>query len=80
MKNEAFRGITLQQMEALICIIEERTFGGAARKMSLTQPSLTKHIKNVEELLGGKDPQPAKPRHHPHAGGGDFSMITRSGS
>ncbi len=54
MKNEAFRGITLQQMEALICIIEERTFSGAARKMSLTQPSLTKHIKNVEDLLGAR--------------------------
>jgi DNA-binding transcriptional LysR family regulator len=52
MKNEEFRGITLQQMEALVCIVEERTFSGAARKMSLTQPSLTKHIKNVEEILG----------------------------
>ncbi|HOD35511.1 MAG TPA: selenium metabolism-associated LysR family transcriptional regulator [Syntrophales bacterium] len=54
MKNEEFKGITLQQMEALISIVEERTFSGAARKMSLTQPSLTKHIKNVEELLGAK--------------------------
>jgi len=54
MKNEDFKGITLQQMEALISIIEERTFSGAARKMSLTQPSLTKHIKNVEGLLGAR--------------------------
>ena len=54
MKNEALRGITLQQMEALVCIIEERTFSGAARKMYLTQPSLTKHIRNVEEILGMK--------------------------
>jgi DNA-binding transcriptional LysR family regulator len=54
MKNEAFRGITLQQMEALICIVDERTFSGAARKMFLTQPSLTKHIKNVEEILGAR--------------------------
>jgi len=54
MKNEDFKGITLQQMEALISIIEERTFSGAARRMSLTQPSLTKHIKNVEGLLGAR--------------------------
>ena len=54
MKNEDFKGITLQQMEALISIIEERTFSGAARKMSLTQPSLTKHIKNVEGILGAR--------------------------
>ncbi len=52
MKSDEFKGITLQQMEALICIVEERTFSGAARKMFLTQPSLTKHIKNVEEQLG----------------------------
>jgi DNA-binding transcriptional LysR family regulator len=52
MKNEAFRGITLQQMEALIRIVDERTFSGAARKMFLTQPSLTKHIQNVEDILG----------------------------
>ena len=52
MKNEELRGITLQQMEALVCIVEERTFSGAARKMYLTQPSLTKHIRNVEEILG----------------------------
>jgi len=54
MKNEELRGITLQQMEALVCIVEERTFSGAARKMYLTQPSLTKHIRNVEEILGMK--------------------------
>jgi DNA-binding transcriptional LysR family regulator len=54
MKSDEFKGITLQQMEALVCIVEERTFSGAARKMFLTQPSLTKHIKNVEELLGVK--------------------------
>ncbi|MCX5835222.1 MAG: selenium metabolism-associated LysR family transcriptional regulator [Deltaproteobacteria bacterium] len=54
MKKDDFKGITLQQMEALIYVVEERTFSGAARKMFLTQPSLTKHIKNVEELLGVK--------------------------
>lgn len=54
MKNDEFRGITLQQMEALIYIVEERTFSGAARKMFLTQPSLTKHIKNVEDILGAR--------------------------
>ncbi len=54
MKNEEFKGITLQHMEALVCIVEERTFSGAARKMSLTQPSLTKHIKNVEDILGAR--------------------------
>lgn len=51
MKSDEIKGITLQQMEALICIVEERTFSGAARKMLLSQPSLTKHIQKMEDLL-----------------------------
>lgn len=44
--------ITLQQMEALVRLIEERNFSRAAKRMFLTQPALTKHIKNAEEALG----------------------------
>ncbi len=54
MKHEGFKGITLQQMEALIHLVEERNFSRAARKMLLTQPALTKHIKNAEDALGTK--------------------------
>lgn len=54
MKHEGFKGITLQQMEALIHLVEERNFSRAARKMLLTQPALTKHIKNAEDALGCK--------------------------
>jgi len=51
MVYDKFKNITLQQMEALIRLVEERTFSQAAKKMYLTQPSLTKHIKNLEELI-----------------------------
>jgi len=48
MNRDLFKFITLQQMEALACLAEERNFSAAARKMMLTQPSLSKHIRNLE--------------------------------
>ncbi|MBW2558720.1 MAG: LysR family transcriptional regulator [Deltaproteobacteria bacterium] len=46
------KNITIQQMRSLVCLAEERSFSRAAKKMYLTQPSLTKHIKNLEEETG----------------------------
>jgi DNA-binding transcriptional LysR family regulator len=54
MMAEGFQNLTMQQLEALIHLVEERSFSRAAKKMHLTQPSLTKHIRNVEEALGAK--------------------------
>jgi len=54
MAHDGFQSLTMQQLEALIHLVEERSFSRAARKMHLTQPSLTKHIRNVEEILGAK--------------------------
>jgi DNA-binding transcriptional LysR family regulator len=52
MSTDQFRFITLQQLEALVCLVEERSFSLAARKMMLTQPSLSKHIINLETFTG----------------------------
>ena len=52
--NDRFENITFQQMEALICLVEERSFSRAAKRMLLTQPALTKNIRNVEDYLGVK--------------------------
>jgi Transcriptional regulator len=52
MSKENFKNITLQQMEAVISLVEERSFSRAAKRMLLTQPALTKNIKNVEDSLG----------------------------
>lgn len=41
----------MQQMGALIALVDERSFSRAAQKMFLTQPSLTKHIKNLEDTI-----------------------------
>jgi DNA-binding transcriptional LysR family regulator len=52
MGTDRFKNITIQQMEAIISLVTERSFSRAAKKMLLTQPALTKNIKNVEDYLG----------------------------
>lgn len=54
MTNDRFKNITLQQLEALIALVEERSFSRAAKRMLLTQPALTKNIRNIEVCLGVK--------------------------
>ncbi len=51
MSHDRFKSITLQQMEALISLVQEGSFSRAAKKMLLTQPALTKNIQNIEEFL-----------------------------
>jgi len=48
MNIDQFRHVTLQQLEAFVVLVEEHSFSGAARKLLLSQPSLSKHIKNLE--------------------------------
>jgi len=54
MSYDQFKNITIQQMESLIHLVEEGSFSRAAKKMFLTQPSLTKHIKNLEESINAR--------------------------
>ena len=54
MTNDRLKNLTLQQLEALIALVEERSFSRAARSMLLTQPALTKNIRNMEDYLGVK--------------------------
>jgi DNA-binding transcriptional LysR family regulator len=54
MMHDGFKNITLQQMEALMHLIGERSFSRAAKKMLLTQPALTKHIQNLESAAGAR--------------------------
>ena len=48
------KNINLLQLESLVNLVEERSFSRAAKRMYLTQPSLTKHIRNLEDALGAK--------------------------
>ncbi len=54
MQHDRYRDITIQQIEALNHLVEEGSFSRAAKKMFLTQPALTKQIKNLEDSLGIK--------------------------
>jgi DNA-binding transcriptional LysR family regulator len=52
MSIDRFKNITIQQMEAIIALVEEGSFSRAAKRMLLTQPALTKNIKNAEDCIG----------------------------
>ncbi len=54
MAYDTFQNITIQQLEALIHLVSERNFSRAAKKMFLTQPSLTKHIQKLEEAVNSR--------------------------
>ncbi len=54
MSYDQFKNITIQQMESLVRIVEEGSFSRAAKKVFLTQPSMTKHIKNLEESVNAR--------------------------
>jgi len=54
MGHDGFRNITLQQLEALTRLVETGSFTRAAERMHLTQPTLTKHIRNLEGAVGAR--------------------------
>ena len=54
MSQNGFRNITLHQMEALIRLVETGSFTRAAERMALSQPTMTKHIRNLEDAVGAR--------------------------
>ena len=54
MSQDKFRNITIQQLEVLMALVEAGSFTRAAAKLSLSQPSLTKQIQNLEEAAGSR--------------------------
>ncbi|MBN1665039.1 MAG: LysR family transcriptional regulator [Deltaproteobacteria bacterium] len=52
MSYKHFKNITIQQLETLIELVEAGSFTGAARRMRLSQPTLTKHVKHLEDMAG----------------------------
>jgi len=54
MNSNTFKDITIQQLEALIALVESGSFTKAAGRFFLSQPSLTKQIQNLEEAAGAR--------------------------
>lgn len=54
MSRNDFRNVTMQQLETLLNLVMEGSFSRAAKKMHLSQPSLSKHIANMEAMTGMK--------------------------
>jgi len=53
---------TLRQMEYVVAVAEHRQFSEAARRLAVSQPALSKQIKEVEESLGVAIFERARPR------------------
>ncbi len=51
MNFSQFQHITMQQLEALVNLIDENSFSRAGSRMGLSQPSISKHIKNLEIFI-----------------------------
>ena len=54
MNYNNFKNITIQQLQSLVNVVGERSFSRAAKKMRLSQPSLTKHIQHLEDIVGAR--------------------------
>lgn len=52
MANVNLVNLSFQQLETLVAAVEEGNLSRAARRMHLTQPSVTKHIQHLEEMVG----------------------------
>ena len=46
--------MNLKQLEAFVCVAEVKNFSLAAKKMYLTQPTVSAHIHSLEKELGAK--------------------------
>lgn len=46
------RGLNLDQLRALVVVVEEKSFSGAARKLNLTQPAVSLQIRELERRFG----------------------------
>lgn len=49
---EGLKNITMHQLETFYYLLEERSFVRTAKRMFISQPAVTRQIKNLEEIVG----------------------------
>src|SRR2546428_3508745 len=45
--------MNIRQLECFVAVVDEGSFTRAARRVGITQPSLSQHIRSLEEELNG---------------------------
>ena len=46
--------MNLKQLEAFVCVADKKSFSKAARKLYLTQPTISAHIASLEKELDAR--------------------------
>ncbi|HEY9294407.1 MAG TPA: LysR family transcriptional regulator [Microlunatus sp.] len=63
--DRELRVLSLTQLEVLLGVVDAGGFSGAARRLYMSQPSISNHVRNLENSLGvqlvERTPQGAKP-------------------
>lgn len=44
--------MNLEQIKSLVCVVKNKSFSQAAKEMFVTQPTISMHIKTLENELG----------------------------
>lgn len=59
--------MTIQQLRYIVSVVENGTITEAAKKLYISQPSLSNAIKDIEEEVGHHHLYPQPRRHRRHA-------------
>ena len=61
--------MNFRQLACFVAVVEEGSFTRAARRIGITQPSLSQHIRALEDDIDGRGDRAPAARDHAHAGG-----------
>jgi LysR family pca operon transcriptional activator len=73
------RRIKIRHLEAFVEVARQKSVGRAAITLSLTQPAVTRTIRELEEIVGTASGRAGWPRHQAVASGRGFPVPCRFG-
>ena len=67
----------LRVLQYFLAVAREQSVSGAAEYLHLSQPTLSRQLKDLEEELGKQLFLRGNRKNHPHGGGHDFAQAGR---